>query len=153
MAVLCTVQIANAQKVFSLHAMKIEGNLEAFEKVETELHSKVAQDAVNKGDVLYWGLFKVTQFNAGEVPGDYNYVFVQWANNIDDLLSTKSGWWNNVDKVLSSSEQEQRKTLIASYKAVKDARNVFVVEDEAYDQGNATYFQKRTETGGMNRRS
>ena len=140
-AVLCTVQIANAQKVFSLHAMKIEGNLEAFEKVETELHSKVAQDAVNKGDVLYWGLFKVTQFNAGEVPGDYNYVFVQWANNIDDLLSTKSGWWNNVDKVLSSSEQEQRKTLIASYKAVKDARNVFVVEDEAYDQGNATYFQ------------
>ncbi len=140
-AVLCTVQVANAQRVFALHAVRIEGNLEAFEKVETELHAKVAQDAVNKGDVLYWSLSKVQKPNQIDVPGEYNYVFAQWANNIDELLSTKSAWWANVDKVLSPAESEQRKTLLASYKWVKDTRNVFVVEGEAYSPGNATYVQ------------
>jgi hypothetical protein len=141
-AVLGTVQFANAQKVFALHAVKIEGNTDAFEKVETELMSKVSQDAVNKGDILYWGLFKVAKFNNGEVPGDYNYVWVQWANNIDDLLSSKAAWWNNVAKVLTPEEADQAKTLGATYKGVKDARNIFVVEDEAYDNnGKAEYFQ------------
>jgi hypothetical protein len=109
-AVLFTVQITNAQRVFTLHAVKIEGNTDAFEKVETELNAKVAQEAVNKGDILYWGLFKVTKFNSGDIPGDYNYVWVQWANSIDDLLSQKSNWWNNSDKVLTPAEMEQRKT-------------------------------------------
>jgi hypothetical protein len=152
-AVLCTVQIANAQKVFSLHAVKIEGDLKAFEKVETELNAKAAQEAVNKGDILYWGLFKIQQFNQLDIPGDYNYVFVQWANNIDDLLSTKSAWWNNANKVLTQSEIEQSKTLSASFKWTKDMRNLFVVDDEAYDQGNAEYFQfnfgRPVNTGGF----
>lgn len=141
-AVLFTVQMTNAQKVFSLHAIRIEGSTDAFEKVETEINAKVAQDAVNKGDVLYWGLFKVNKFNAGDDAGEYNYVWVQWANSIDDLLGTKSSWWNNSDKVLTPAEIEQRKVLGASYKGVKDARDIFVVEDEAYDNnGTAAYFQ------------
>jgi hypothetical protein len=140
-AVLCTVQIANAQRVFSLHAVKIEGNTAAFEKLEAELHAKVAQEAVDKGDVLYWGLFKVNKFNSTVEPDEYNYVWVQWANSIDDLLSTKSAWYSNIDKALSLEEKEQSKTLSASFKAVKDSRNIYVVEDEAYDLGNAAYFQ------------
>ena len=140
-AVLFTVQITNAQRVFTLHAVKIEGNTDAFEKVETELNAKVAQEAVNKGDILYWGLFKVTKFNSGDIPGDYNYVWVQWANSIDDLLSQKSNWWNNSDKVLTPAEMELRKTYSVTYKGVKDAREVFVVEDQASVTGNAAYFQ------------
>lgn len=152
-AVLCMVQIANAQKVFSLHAVKIEGDLKAFEKLETELNVKAAQEAVNKGDIIYWGLFKVQQFNQLDIPGDYNYVFVQWANNIDDLLGSKSAWWNNVNKVLTPAEIEQTKTLGAAFKWTKDMRNLFVVEDEAYGQGNAEYFQfnfgRPVNTGGF----
>ena len=141
-AVLCTVQFANAQKVFSLHAVRVEGNTDAFEKVETELMSKVTQDAVNKGDVLYWGLFKVHKFNNSLAPGEYNYVWVQWANSIDDLLGAKGEWWKNISKVLTPAEMEQMKVLSASYKGVEDARNFFVVDDEAYDNnGKADYFQ------------
>ncbi len=136
-----TVQFTNAQKVVSLHAVRIEGNTDAFEKVETELNAKVAQDAVNKGDVGYWGLFKVQKFNTSIDANEYNYVWVQWANNIEDLLSTKSAWWNNIDKVLTPAELEQRKALLSTYKGVKDERNIFVVEDEAYDNGFAAYFQ------------
>ncbi len=136
------VQFANAQKVFSLHAVKIEGNTDAFEKVETELMSKVSQNAVNKGDVLYWGLFKVHKFNNSDAPGDYNYVWVQWANSIDDLLGTKGAWWNNISNVLTPAEMEQAKVLGTSYKGVSDERNIFVVEDEAYDNNSkAEYFQ------------
>ncbi len=141
-AVLCTVQITYAQRVFSLHAVRIEGNTAAFEKAEAEINAKVAQDAVNKGDILYWGLFKVNKFNSGYDSGEYNYVWVQWSNSIDDLLSAKTNWWNNSDKVLTPAEIEQRKKLSASYKGVKDERNIFVVEDEAYDDNlNAAYYQ------------
>jgi hypothetical protein len=140
--VLFTVQLTNAQRVYSLHAVKIEGNTEAFEKVETEINAKVAQDAVNKGDVLYWGLFKVNKFNNSFEPGEYNYVWVQWANSIDDLLSAKSSWWNNSSKVLTPEELDQRKTLSSTYKGVKDERNIFVVEDDAYDNNiNKEYYQ------------
>lgn len=141
-AVLCTVQMANAQKVFSLHTVKIEGDLKAFEKLETELNAKAAQEAVNKGDILYWGLFKIQQFNQLEIPGEYNYVFVQWANSIDDLLGPKSAWWLNASKVLTPLEIEQTKSLQASFKWTKDMRNIFVVDDEAYEAGgHAEYFQ------------
>jgi hypothetical protein len=141
-AVLCTVQITYAQRVFSLHAVRIEGNTAAFEKAEAEINAKVAQDAVDKGEILYWGLFKVNKFNSGFDSGEYNYVWVQWSNSIEDLLSTKSAWWNNSDKVLTPAEIEQRKKLGASYKGVKDERNIFVVEGEAYDNnGNPAYYQ------------
>jgi len=141
-AVLCTVQITNAQRVFSLHAVRVEGNTAAFEKAETEINAKVAQDAVNKGEILYWGLFKVNKFNSGFDSGEYNYVWVQWSNSIDDLLSSKTNWWNNSDKVLTKAEIEQRNKLGASYKGVKDERNIFVVEGEAYDNnGYAAYYQ------------
>ena len=141
-AVIFTVQLTNAQRVYSLHAVKIEGNTDAFEKVETELNAKVAQDAVNKGDVLYWGLFKVNKFNTSVEPGEYNYVWVQWANSIEDLLSAKSSWWNNSSKVLTLEEIDQIKSLSSTYKAVKDERNIFVVEDQASDNnGPSPYFQ------------
>jgi hypothetical protein len=134
--------MANAQKVFSLHTVKIEGDLKAFEKLETELNAKAAQEAVNKGDIIYWGLFKIQQFNQLEIPGEYNYVFVQWANSIDDLLGPKSAWWLNASKVLTPLEIEQTKSLQASFKWTKDMRNIFVVDDEAYEAGgHAEYFQ------------
>ena len=140
-AVLCTVQIANAQRVFVLHGVRIEGNLEAFEKVEAELNAKVAQDAVNKGEVLYWSLSKIQKLNQIDNPNEYNYVFAQWANNIDELLGAKAAWWNNAEKVLTPAELEQRKALMAQYKWTKDANNIFVAEGEAYNPGEATYVQ------------
>lgn len=126
--VLTSVAYVNAQKVFSIHAVRVEGNIAAFEKSQA-LDAKVAQDAVNKGDVGFWAALKVEKFDAFDDEKGYNYVFVQWANSIDDLLSTKSAWWNNKSKVLSAAEQEELKTLSATFTWTKDARDVFVAED------------------------
>jgi len=126
--VLITVTNINAQKVFSLHAVRVEGNIAAFEKVQA-LDHKVAQDAVNKGDIAFWAALKVEKFDAFDDEKGYNYVFVQWANSVDELLSTKSAWWNNKSKVLSAAEQEELKTLSATFTWTKDTRDVFVAED------------------------
>ena len=132
--VLITVTNINAQKVFSLHAVRVEGNIAAFEKVQA-LDAKVAQDAVNKGDIGFWAALKVEKFDAFDDEKGYNYVFVQWANSVDDLLSTKSAWWNNKSKVLSATEQEELNTLSATFTWTKDLRDVFVVEDAATGSG------------------
>jgi len=126
--VLITVTNVNAQKVFSLHAVRVEGNIAAFEKSQA-LDAKVAQDAVNKGDIGFWAVLKAERFDGLDDEKGYNYVFVQWANSIDDLLSTKSAWWNNQSKVLSAAEQEESKTLSATFNWTKDSRNIFVAED------------------------
>jgi len=125
---LTSIAYVNAQKVFSLHAVRVEGNIAAFEKSQA-LDAKVAQDAVNKGDIGFWAALKVEKFDAFDDEKGYNYVFVQWANSVDELLSTKSAWWNNKSKVLSPAEQEELNTLSATFTWTKDARDVFVAED------------------------
>lgn len=132
--VLYSVTNLSAQKIFSLHAVRIEGNIAAFEKSQA-LDAKVAQDAVNKGDIGFWAVLKVEKFDAIDDEKGYNYVFVQWSNSIDDFLSSKSAWWNNKSKVLSATEQEELKTLSATFTFAKDTRNVFVSEETVSGSG------------------
>lgn len=128
------VSITKAQRVFSIHAVRIEGNLTAFEKVQ-DLDLKVAQDAVNKGDIAFWTVLKVEKFDGFDDEKGYNYVFVQFANSIDDLLSPKASWWNNKSKVLSPAEYEQLNNLSTSFTWTKDVRNIFVQEDAISGSG------------------
>ena len=123
-----SMMYVNAQKVFSIHAVRVEGNIAAFEKTQS-LDAKVVQEAVNKGDVNFWAVLKVENFDAIDDEKGYNYVFVQWANNIDDLLSSKAAWWNNKSKVLTASEFEELNTLSTTYTWTKDTRNIFISED------------------------
>ena len=45
---------AQAYQTYSMHFVRIEGDLEAFETVQKMYMQKVAQNAVDKGDIVFW---------------------------------------------------------------------------------------------------
>ena len=86
----------NAQVVV-LHPVNIPSDqVQKFLNVETNYSAKVAQEAVNSGDLAWWGLLRA--FNA--VAGEYNYMWVNVYKDIDAAVSSKSNWWNNSESVL-----------------------------------------------------
>jgi len=44
---------AQASQIYSMHFVRVEGDLEAFETVQKTYMQKVAQNAVNKGDISF----------------------------------------------------------------------------------------------------
>ena len=136
--VLISINVVQAQRVFSLHAVRVEGNVQNFEKAQM-IQSKVAQAAVNNGDMSGWILLQIVKMDGVDDENGYNYAFAQAANSIDQLLDPKFAWWNNSSKVLSKSEQDDLAQLSTSFKWTKDERNVFVTEDEL--RGGGAYVQ------------
>lgn len=137
--VLIAINVAQAQRVFSLHAVRVEGNLQNFEKTQ-QIQSKVAQAAVNSGDVSGWIFLQTVKFDVLDDENGYNYVFAQSADNIDQLLDPKFAWWNNNAKVLSKAEQDELALLTTSFKVTKDEINVFVTEDDLPGAGEYVQF-------------
>jgi hypothetical protein len=137
--VLISINVAQAQRVYSIHSVRVEGNLQNFEKAQM-MQSKVVQASVNSGDVSGWILLKVVQMDGVDDENGFNYVFAQSADNIDKLLDTKFAWWNNNAKVLSKSEQDDLALLNTSFKWTKDERNVFVTEDDLPGAGEYVQF-------------
>ena len=137
--VLISIHVAHAQRVYSIHSVRVEGNLQNFEKAQM-MQSKVAQAAVNSGDMAGWILLQVVQMDGVDDENGFNYVFAQSANNIDQLLDPKFAWWNNNAKVLSKSEQDELALLTTSFKWTKDERNVFVTEDNLPGSGEYVQF-------------
>ena len=137
--VLIAINVVQAQRVFSLHAMRVEGNLQNFEKTQ-KIQSKVAQAAVNSGDISGWIFLQTVKFDALDDENGYNYVFAQSADNVDQLLDPKFAWWNNNAKVLSKAEQDELALLTTSFKVTKDEINVFVNEDDLPGAGEYVQF-------------
>lgn len=85
-------------QVYTMHGVRVlPENQELFEKIETKYVSKVAQNAVNEGKMLGWGLIKINQ-GIGENEG-FNYVFVNSYKDIDQM-NQNNNWWSNTEKVL-----------------------------------------------------
>ena len=87
--------------MFSLHLVRVEGDLAAFEQVQKIYMQKVAQDAVDKGDISFWGFLKTYRLDGVDDEEIYNYLFIQGSQNVDALLSDKAAWWNNAPNVLT----------------------------------------------------
>jgi len=126
--VLISIHVAQAQRVYSVHSIRVEGNLQNFEKAQM-IQSKVAQASVNSGDMSGWIFLQAVQMDGVDDENGFNYVFAQSANSIDQLLDPKFAWWNNNAKVLSKSEQDELALLTTSFKWTKDERNIFFTED------------------------
>ena len=85
-------------QVYVMHGVKVlPENQSLFEKIETQYVSKIAQDAVNKGNLGGWGLIKIDPY-IGE-SGGYNYIFVNGFKDIDHM-NENSDWWANSKEVL-----------------------------------------------------
>ena len=55
--------IAQEGVIVTMHAALVEGDLQAFEEVESKYMQKVAQYAAEKGDILAWNLLKAVQLD------------------------------------------------------------------------------------------
>ena len=85
-------------QVYVMHGVKVlPEDQSLFEKIETQYVSKIAQDAVNKGNLGGWGLIKIDPY-IGE-SGGYNYIFVNGFRDIDHM-NENSDWWANSKEVL-----------------------------------------------------
>ena len=84
-------------QVISFHPVKVSPELlDSFLDVETNHMKKIAQDAVEKGDLVGWRLLEL--FNPSS--DDYNYMFVNIYKDFDAATSPKALWWNNAEQVL-----------------------------------------------------
>ena len=78
------------------HPVQVPGDqIETFEKIQTEYVQKIAQDAVDKGNLGAWALLKA--FNA--TSEDYNYLWVHLYQDVDQVVD-KFTWWANSEEVL-----------------------------------------------------
>jgi hypothetical protein len=131
---------AQVYQTFSMHLVRIEGDLEAFEKVQTMYMQKVAQEAVEKGDIAFWAFLKRFTLDGIDDEKRKNYLFVQSNTDITAMLSDKNSWWSNAKNVLSKEEMDMVSALRKSYTWVEDSRHIFV-DEVSIAKGLGSYIQ------------
>ena len=131
---------AQVNPVFSMHFVKVEGDLEAFEKVQSLYMQKAAQAAVDDGDISFWGFLKRINFDGVDDEERSNYLFVQTNKDIDQMLNEKNAWWNNASKVLSPEEQELVAALNKTFEWTRDGRHIFT-QEVSIAKGMGSYIQ------------
>ena len=119
---------AQVYQTYSQHFVKIEGDLQAFETVQAKYMQKVAQDAVDKGNIAFWAFLKREFFDSMNEEGRYNYLFVQSNTDVGTLLSDNNAWWNNVASVLSKEELKEVEELQGKFEWKSDMRMIFIDE-------------------------
>ena len=94
----CFIVSANTfAQVAIFHPVKIhEDDIESLIQLEQNYSKKMAQNAVDEGDLVWWGFLRT--FNA--TSEDYNFMFVNVYKDIDAAVSPKANWWNNAKKVV-----------------------------------------------------
>ena len=68
---------AQASQIYSMHIVRVEGDLEAFETVQKTYMQKVAQNAVNNEDISFWAFLKRVTMDNIDDEERKNYLFVQ----------------------------------------------------------------------------
>lgn len=134
LTLLFSVSYAQENFIFSIHAVQIEGDLEAFEKVESLYMQKVAQAAVDNGDIMGWSFNKTIHLDNINDEENYNYTFIQMSPNIEMLLSEKSNWWMNTAAILSADEQKEVAELSKKFTWKKDVRVLYHTETSFWDE-------------------
>jgi|TARA_B110000285_G_scaffold39794_1_gene43395 hypothetical protein len=134
------IGISQDKTIFSIHIVKVDGDLEAFEKVQKNYMQRVAKAAVEKGDIGFWAFLKFNHFDNVDNEERMNYAFIQNNKNIDAFFNEKNAWWNNASNVLSDSEQELVAALSKNFTWTKDGRHIFV-EEAGIAKGLGRYIQ------------
>lgn len=141
--------------LFTIHAVQIEGDLEAFEKAESLYMQRVAQAAVDKGDIMGWSFNKSMDLDNINDEEKYNYVFIQSAKDVKGILSPKAAWWSNAGNVLSAKEQKEVAELQKAFTWKKDVKVLYHAESAIWDsnyEGNIAFqfnFAKPKNTKGF----
>ena len=84
-----------AQNYFFLHGVKISNqDSKAFESMQIEYLSKLAQDEVNAGRMRGWVLLKRVPGIGDASDYKFNYFWVHSFDNIDQMVNRKPFWQN-----------------------------------------------------------
>ena len=84
-----------AQNYFFLHGVKISNqDSKAFESIQIEYLSKLAQDEVNAGRMRGWVLLKRVPGIGDASDYKFNYFWVHSFDNIDQMVNRKPFWQN-----------------------------------------------------------
>lgn len=136
----CISMNAQAYQTYSMHFVRVEGNLEAFETVQKTYMQKIAQNAVDKGDISFWAFLKSVRMDNIDDEKRKNYLFVQSNSNITAILSEKNQWWNSASTVLTKEEQAIVGELSSKFSWTEDSRHIF--QDEvSIVKGLGTHIQ------------
>tara|TARA_Y100000389_G_C17276690_1_gene420792 strand:- start:72 stop:806 length:735 start_codon:yes stop_codon:yes gene_type:complete len=85
-----------SSQIAVFHPVQVPGDqIDTFEKIQTEYVQKIAQDAVDKGNLGAWALLKAFNTTAD----DYNYLWVHFYQDVDQVVD-KFNWWANSEEVL-----------------------------------------------------
>ena len=116
---------AQASQIYSMHFVRVEGDLEAFETVQKTYMQKVAQNSVNKGDISFWAFLKRVTMDNIDDEERKNYLFVQSNSDVEAILSAKNQWWNNASSLLTKQEQAIVGALSSKFTWTSDSRHIF----------------------------
>ena len=128
-----------SQGVTNYHMVYVKTADQAkFEEVEKNYMSKLAQEAVDKGQMMYWALEKVVNPNV-PIGGKLNhplegnwYQFVIVHNNLKSYLNV-GPWWQNAGERLNINPQ------LLSYTAEQGGMYLWNIEDTAWGNQVAKY--------------
>jgi hypothetical protein len=137
---LSTTMSAQAYQTYSMHFLRVEGDLEAFETVQKMYMQKVAQNAVDKGDISFWAFLKRVTMDNIDDEQRKNYLFVQSNTDVSAILSVKNQWWNNVTSVLTKEEQAIVGELNTKFTWTADSRHIFK-DEVSIVKGLGTHIQ------------
>ena len=112
------ISFSQNEQIVTMHAVLIEGDLKAFEEVETMYMQKVAQKATERGDISAWNFLKALQFDSLNDESNFNYLFVQGNSSIEKTLDPKNSWWNLASEVLSLDEQKRVEELRSKFTCI-----------------------------------
>ncbi|MDG1063870.1 MAG: hypothetical protein P8O93_05415 [Flavobacteriaceae bacterium] len=133
-----TFSIAQEGVIVTMHAALVEGDLQAFEEVESKYMQKVAQHAAEKGDIIAWNLLKAVQLDGINDEQQYNYMFVQSNNTVEDILDPKNMFWNLADSILTKQEQADLAELQKKFTWTKDVHVVYRIDSGLWMTNNSS---------------
>ena len=83
-------------QIVVLHPVKVpDAQINHFENIELNYSKKIAQHAVNNGNLEFWALMKA--FNLGA--DDYNYLWVNVYKDIENAVG-QAPWWEHAQAVV-----------------------------------------------------
>ena len=100
---------AQVYQSFTMHFVRVEGDVESFEKVESIYMQKVAQAAVQKGDIAFWAFLKRYAVDNIDDEERWNYLFVQSNKDVPSLLSEKNRQTKHVACVLPLKKKKKER--------------------------------------------
>ena len=94
----CTIltSMAVSAQIIVIQPVEVPAEMtEKFLDVELNYSKKIAQDAVNKGELEGWAVLR----NINPAADGYNYLWVNVYKDIANAVN-KGSWWNNAKEVV-----------------------------------------------------